>query len=109
VIARLPNPTSRAIEDNIRSNEPDVAGVTAKVVSGAVDAGFIYVTDVEATKGKLDAIRLDSELEPHVAYAIAVVRDTGNDAAAERFVDGLLAGDGRSALRRAGFGLPHAK
>ena len=37
-----------AILANVRSNEPDVAGVVGKVAQGAVDAGFVYVTDIRA-------------------------------------------------------------
>ena len=42
----------------MRSNEPDVKGIVGKLTQGAADAGFVYVTDVNATNGKLKAITL---------------------------------------------------
>ena len=44
----------QAIERNIRSNEPDVAGIVGKVSQGAVDAGFVYVTDVRGAGRQAD-------------------------------------------------------
>ena len=46
----LPAEQREAILANVRSNEPDVAGVVGKVAQGAVDAGFVYVTDVRARR-----------------------------------------------------------
>src|SRR4051794_7098258 len=62
VLDALPAAERSAILGNVRSNEPDVAGVVGKVAQGAVDAGFVYVTDVEATEGKLKAIDLPADL-----------------------------------------------
>ena len=42
----------------MRSNEPDVKGIVGKLTQGAVDAGFVYVTDVNATNGQLQAMEL---------------------------------------------------
>lgn len=95
-----------AILRNVRSQEPDVKGVVGKLTQGAVDAGFVYVTDVEATDGALRAIELPRNAAPTVAYAVAVVRGAKHPAAAKRFVDGLLHGKGRDALRAAGFAPP---
>jgi molybdate transport system substrate-binding protein len=92
-----------AIMGNVRSNEPDVAGVVGKVTQGAVDAGFVYITDVRAANGRLKAVELPPPLEPQVAYAAAVVKGTKHPEAARRFVDGL---PGASALSDAGFGRP---
>ena len=46
VLDQLPADEKRQILENVRSNEPDVAGVVGKVAKGAVDAGFVYITDV---------------------------------------------------------------
>jgi molybdate transport system substrate-binding protein len=108
VLRRLPGARSRKIIANIRSNEPDVAGVVGKLTQGAADAGFVYATDVEATGGKLRAIDLPAALQPHVAYAAAVVKGTGRHDQAARFISGLLTGHGRAALARAGFEPPPA-
>jgi molybdate transport system substrate-binding protein len=103
VLDGLPASQKAAILGNVRSNEPDVAGVVGKVAQGAVDAGFVYVTDVEATEGKLKAIDLPADLKPQVAYGVAVVKGAKHPQEAQQFVDGLLKGAGREALASAGF------
>ena len=106
VIGRLDPAQSQAILGNIRSNEPDVGGVVGKVAQGAVDAGFVYVTDVKAAGGRLKAIELPVRLQPKVAYGAAVVKDAPHPGEARSFVDGLTGDSGRAALRDAGFGPP---
>ncbi|MEA2191284.1 MAG: molybdate transport system substrate-binding protein [Solirubrobacteraceae bacterium] len=106
VLARLDAATRKAILANVRSEEPDVGGISAKLTQKAVDAGFLYVTDVKATNGRLKAIELPARLQPAVAYGVAIVKGSKNTAAARTFVDGLLRGDGADALRRAGFEAP---
>jgi molybdate transport system substrate-binding protein len=106
VLGRLTQPEAKKILANIRSNEPDVAGVVGKVSQGAVDAGFVYITDVKAAGGKLTAINLPAKLQPHVAYAAAVVKGSKLHHKAAGFVKGLLVGRGPAALRQAGFEPP---
>jgi molybdate transport system substrate-binding protein len=106
VLARLPAAERRAIEANIRSSEPDVGGVVGKLTQGAVDAGFVYVTDVVAAGDRLRPIALPEALRPTVAYGVAVVKGAREPAAARAFVAGLLHGTGEAALREAGFEPP---
>jgi molybdate transport system substrate-binding protein len=106
VLGRLPAAQREAILANVRTEEPDVAGIIGKLTQGAVDAGFVYVTDVTATKGKLEAIDLPARLQPEAAYGAAVVEGAAHPDAAKRFIDGLLSGDGARALRDAGFEPP---
>jgi molybdate transport system substrate-binding protein len=106
VLARLPKPQSKKILANIRSNEPDVSGVVGKIAQGAVDAGFVYVTDVKAAGGRLTAIQLPAALQPRVAYAAAVVKGSKLHHKASAFVKGLLTGKGAAALSAAGFDPP---
>jgi molybdate transport system substrate-binding protein len=106
VLSRLPATERRAILANVRSKEPDVAGVVAKLVQQAGDAGLVYVTDVVAAKGSLRAIELPARLRPRVAYGAAVVRASRHPREARAFVRGLLAGAGRESLRRTGFAPP---
>jgi molybdate transport system substrate-binding protein len=103
VLAKLPAAQSKAILANVRSNEPDVGGVVGKVSQGAVDAGFVYVTDVRAADGKLKAIALPDALQPQVAYGVAVVKGARHPAQAKAFIAGLLAGAGQRHLKAAGF------
>ena len=106
VLERLDAGARRRIEANVRSREPDVGGITAKLTQGAVDAGIVYVTDVVATNGRLRAIGVPRELEPDVEYAVAIVKDTEHEESARAFVAGLRRGDGADALRAAGFRSP---
>jgi molybdate transport system substrate-binding protein len=106
LLAKLPESESGAILRNVRTEEPDVAGIVGKLAQGAVDAGFVYVSDVRATGGRLEAIELPDSLQPGVAYAAAVVRGTEDGDAARAFVDGLVDGEGADALRAAGFEPP---
>jgi molybdate transport system substrate-binding protein len=106
VLARLDRIEREGILANVRSNEPDVGGISAKLTQGAVDAGFLYITDVEATNGRLRAIELPENLQPEVAYGVALVRGSKHHTAAKDFVDGLLDGDGAAALKAAGFEPP---
>jgi molybdate transport system substrate-binding protein len=106
VLGGLPAAESKAILGHVRSNEPDVAGVVGKVAQGAVDAGFMYITDVEAAGGRLRAIELPARLQPEVVYEIAVVKASKHPSEARAFVRGLLTGAGAGALDRAGFERP---
>lgn len=108
VLERLGAAQSEAILANVRSNEPDVGGVVGKVAQGAVDAGLVYVTDVQGAGGKLTAIELPDSVQPSVAYGVAVVDGAERPEAAQAFVDGLLDGDGAQALLDAGFAAPPA-
>ena len=98
-LRRLPAGERRRILANVRTREPDVAGVLGKVAEGAVDAGIVYATDVAAADGVL-AIAVPADLQPRIEYAAVVVKD---GAAAERFVAGLA---GAHPLEDAGCGPP---
>jgi molybdate transport system substrate-binding protein len=106
VLGGLPAPQRRAILANVRSNEPDVAGVVGKLSQGAVDAGFVYVTDVKAAGDRLRAIELPASLAPAVVYEAAVVKGTEHAQQARAFLRGLQSGAGARALVDAGFAHP---
>lgn len=106
VLARLDPATRKGILANVKTEEPDVGGISAKLQQRAADAGFVYFTDVAATKGKLKAIELPKSLQPQVAYGVAIVKGARNRKAAQAFIAGLLNGAGASALRDAGFRPP---
>ena len=108
VLDRLPAADRKAILANVRSEEPDVGGIAAKLGKRAADAGFLYVTDVAATNGRLKAIELPATLQPTVAYGVAVVKGAPHRKAAQAFVAGLLNGAGADELRTAVFAPPPA-
>ena len=104
-LAKLPPAQEKAILANVRSNEPDVKGIIGKLTQGAADAGFVYVTDVNATGGELKAIELPGDLEPQVTYGAGVVKQAPAARARENVrrrpdARGLR----RRAQRDAGFG-----
>jgi molybdate transport system substrate-binding protein len=103
VIARLPAVAQRALLANVRDREPDVSGIVGKLFEGAVDAGFVYATDVDAAGGRLRAIPLPEAVQPQVAYGAAVVKGSAHLAQARAFVAGLLSPAGRRQLLGSGF------
>jgi molybdate transport system substrate-binding protein len=103
-LAKLPPDQEKAILDNVRSNEPDVKGIVGKLTQGAADAGFVYVTDVNATDGELKAIKLPADLQPTVTYGAGVVEGAKEPEQAQTFVDQLVSGPCADALEEAGFG-----
>jgi molybdate transport system substrate-binding protein len=108
VLDNLPAAQRRVILANVRTEEPDVAGIIGKLTQGAVDAGFLYVSDVRATDG-VEAIELPDALQPDVAYGVAVVKGARHPREARAFIAGLLDGEGARALERAGFEPPPAQ
>jgi molybdate transport system substrate-binding protein len=106
VLGRLPKAEADAILANVRSNEPDVKGIVGKLTQGAVDAGFVYVTDVNAAGDKLKAVKLPADLEPDVTYDAGVVKGAKQPDQAREFVAGLTDGGCADALQQAGFGAP---
>jgi molybdate transport system substrate-binding protein len=106
VLERLPAAERAAILRNVRSDEPDVTGIVGKLSQGAVDAGFVYRSDVRGSDGALRAIDLPDDLQPQVAYGVAVVRGAEHPDQAQAFVDALLGPEGQRALRDAGLDPP---
>jgi molybdate transport system substrate-binding protein len=103
VLGRLPPPRRRAILANVRSEEPEVTAVLAKVASGAADAGFVYRTDAATVAGQVGTVPIPARLQPEVAYAAAVLSGSGERGLARRYLLGLLRGRGAAELGAAGF------
>ena len=107
VLKNLAPGEAKGILGNVVTEEPDVAGIVGKVSEGAVDAGFLYVTDVLAAKGELQSVPIPKPVAPDVAYGVAIVKGADHPEEAKRFVDGLFGtGKGARALEAAGFGPP---
>jgi molybdate transport system substrate-binding protein len=103
VLGRLSPSEREALLGNVRAEESDVKGVVGKVAQGAADAGFVYASDIAAAADKVKEIGLPAGLEPRVAYSAAVVKGADQPEAAREFIDGLLDGEGRTALNESGF------
>lgn len=103
LLGRLPAADEQAILDRVKTEEPDVKSVLAKLQRGVVDAAFVYRTDVRAAGDTVRAITLPAATEPRVTYEGAVVRRSKHADAAAVLLDDLRGGDCRQALRAAGF------
>jgi molybdate transport system substrate-binding protein len=106
VLSGLAPAERKAILANVRSNEPEVNGIIAKVTAKAVDAGLVYLTDVQASSGKAMAVPVPDRLQPQVAYGVVVVRGARHPSQARAFIAGLVIGAGQQDLRNAGFLAP---
>ncbi|HET7589696.1 MAG TPA: molybdate ABC transporter substrate-binding protein [Solirubrobacterales bacterium] len=106
VLGRLPAAEQAAILDNVRSEEPEVSSVLAKVAGGAADAGFVYVTDARTVARQVRTVAIPPGLQPDVAYAAALVSGSSEPELARRYLQGLLHGQGAADLREAGFQPP---
>jgi molybdate transport system substrate-binding protein len=103
VLSQLPPAQQAAITHNVKSQEPDVAGLVGKLTQGAADAGFTYITDVVATKGALKAVELPAGLQPAVAYGAGVVKGSDHAKEAQAFLDDVISGPCAQIMKTAGF------
>jgi molybdate transport system substrate-binding protein len=69
------------------TQELDVRSLLGKVLSGDLDAGIVYVTDVKAAGSKVKSVQIPTSLNVTTTYPIATVGETSNPVAAQRFVD----------------------
>lgn len=106
LLGELDGDLAERILANVRTSEPEVAGIVAKLDQEAIDAGFVYASDVAASEGALQAIPLPRRLAPAVAYGAAVGAASSRPELGRRFVDGLLDGPGARALAANGFEPP---
>lgn len=93
-----------SVVQTILSKESDYPeeDLAVRVQTGELDAGFFYTTET-APLG-LDVVRLPNAVTraSQSVYAIAQMRLAPHPAAARRFLDFLLRGEGRHILERAG-------
>ena len=86
--------------------EADVKATLTKVSLGEVDAGVVYVTDVQAAGAKVKGIEIPADVNASTSYPIAPLKASKNTAAAQAFVDYVLSADGQQVLAAAGFAKP---
>lgn len=85
-----------------RSYEADVKAVLARLVMGEADAGLVYVTDVRAAAGRVDAVPM-ARGELVADYALARVAASTDGDGAQAFVDFVGSPAGLQVLSAAGF------
>lgn len=88
------------------TEEADVKSTLAKVETGEVDAGVVYVTDVRSAGGKVTGITIPDALNARTEYPIAALSKAPNPAAAAAFVGYVLSADGQAVLSADGFEKP---
>jgi molybdate transport system substrate-binding protein len=89
------------------SEEQDVRSVLQRVQTRNVDAGLVYVTDVRASDGQVQAIGFPQATAPGAAqdYLIGAVTGGPNADLAERWIAFVTGPQGDGALTQAGFEL----
>jgi molybdate transport system substrate-binding protein len=88
------------------SLESDVKSTLAKVELGEVDAGVVYVTDVQAAGTKVVGVPIPAAVNATTKYPIAALTHSTHAALAQRFVDFVNSSAGQAVLRAAGFAQP---
>src|SRR6266536_1985685 len=86
--------------------EPDVKSVLGKVELGDVDAGVVYVTDVNAAGAKVKGVPIPDRVNASTVYPIATISKSGNAATARAFVAYVVSAAGESLLSAAKFEKP---
>ena len=99
---------TKAVLANVVSQETDVRTVLSKVALGQVDAGFVYSTDAQTVPGQVTVINVPAWAQPKVTYAMAVVKNSPNQAQAQAYVNEVLSKAGQAQLLKFGF-LPLVK
>jgi molybdate transport system substrate-binding protein len=74
-----------------KSREIDVATTLTKVASGEADAAIVYVTDVTSRDDEVDGVSIPTEQNLVATYPIATLKDSGNAALAQAWIDFVTA------------------
>jgi molybdate transport system substrate-binding protein len=76
------------------------------VASGHVDIGFVYATDAQTQEGDKTKRVYVVDLESPVLYPIAVIANSTEKEAAQKFVDLVVSEEGQAILNKSGFANP---
>jgi molybdate transport system substrate-binding protein len=83
--------------------QPDVKSVLTQVELGNVDAGVVYVTDVQAAGSKVKGVTIPANVNASTTYPIAALTHSKEQAIAAAFVAYVLSPPGEQVLKAAGF------
>src|SRR5262245_18132223 len=95
---------SRRVLGSVVSEEENVKAVVSKVQLGEADGGIVYVSDVTPSVRK--AVRTIDIPDPYnvvATYPIGVLKQSGQSAAAEQFIQFITSAEGQALLARHGF------
>ena len=89
------------------TRELDVRALLGKVISGDLDAGIVYITDVKAAGSKVEFVEIPVKENVMTTYPIAMVSATENTELSNRFVNFVRFSTTSQAILRAfGFAKP---
>jgi molybdate transport system substrate-binding protein len=86
--------------------EADVKSVLAQVELNEVDAGMVYVTDVQAASTKVKGVKIPADDNASTLYPIAIISKSSHQSVAQAFVAYVLSPAGQQVLAAAGFEKP---
>jgi molybdate transport system substrate-binding protein len=86
--------------------QPDVKSVLSQVELGNVDAGVVYVTDVQAAGSKVKGVTIPAAVNATTTYPIAALTHGQSPSIAQAFVAYVLSATGEQVLKAAGFEQP---
>lgn len=86
--------------------EADVKSVLAQVELNEVDAGMVYVTDVQAAGPKVKGVQIPADDNASTLYPIATISKSSHQSVAQAFVAYVLSPAGQQVLSAAGFEKP---
>jgi len=86
--------------------QPDVKSVLTQVETGNVDAGMVYVTDVQAAGSKVKGVTIPASDNASTLYPIATISSSKYKSEAQAFMNYVLSPAGQQVLAAAGFEKP---
>jgi molybdate transport system substrate-binding protein len=86
--------------------QPDVKSVLTQVETGNVDAGMVYVTDVQAAGSKVNGVTIPASDNASTLYPIATINSSKHKSIAQVFMNYVLSPAGQQVLKAAGFESP---
>ncbi len=92
-----------AIQANVVSQETSDANIVTKVVSGQVDAGFVYLSDYVIDPADLTLIKVPAWAQPKIQYSMCLVTKSANQAAGQAFMNKVLSASGQATFVKDGF------
>jgi molybdate transport system substrate-binding protein len=81
----------------------NVRAALAAVESGNVDAGIVYKTDASISKAVKVVFEVPAKEGPDISYPIAVIKESKNPEAAQKFLDYLKSEPALTVFRKYGF------
>jgi molybdate transport system substrate-binding protein len=94
------------VTPSIDTNEPDVRSLLTKVEADELDAGIVYVTDVQSAGDTVEGIDIPTEDNVIATYPIAALTDAADSEVAEAFMEFVLSEEGQEVLASYGFSAP---